>query len=426
MRTGGPFPYVPLEMSDRVSLPSGEIPGQSALAELPAPHALVVFEVLRAVLLVTQKSRIAPLYGTLALDAWEGQLLESEHPEELRYPLGVLIGVIRDRNDADRPLMAQACLALADWSLGAGASNTALLWFEAAAICFPENGRYALVTGRAYRNAGRLYEAERWLKRAARLTYWRKDWGAYAFAVCTLGMVSWTQGSVSKALRYLHRSQRFARRYGERVLEGEIFHNLLAIAISSDDTAHVEEYARQAFERYLPAHHRLPALAYDLAYFWLMRGHTRRALTIFKELLPHFPQPEQRIQVLAALARGAGKANDRALFTRSWEEANVLTPKLGAAVTLPHALLDLGLGAAHFGMYADASTVFSEALRLGEERGQGSVVVLADKYLAAVAGAHNPDAPGKPEVAAASDPQSEKLASRMAALLGLTPAFVIG
>lgn len=423
MRTGGRFPYAPLEMSDRVSLPPAEIPGSCVLAELSAPLDLVVFDVLRAVLLVMQKSRTAPLYGTRALDAWEGQLLESDHPEAVRYPLAVLIGTMRDRKDAERPRMAQACLAVADWAFGEGATGTALLWIEAAAICFPENGRYALIAGRAYRQAGRLADAERWLKRAARLTYGRMDWGAYAFSVCTLGMVSWTQGSVSKALRYLHRSQRVARRHGERLLEGEIFHNLLAIAIGSGETAHVEEYAREAFERYLPAHHRLPALAYDLAYFWLLRGHTRRALSVFLQLLQHFQQPEQRIQVLAALARAAGKANDRLLFTRVWDEAAALMERLDAAVTLPHALLDLGLGAAHFGMFHEAGSVFQRALELGERRGQGSVVILADKYIAAVQAAHNPDAPGKPHRVAAGQQASEQLAERMASLLGLTPTF---
>jgi tetratricopeptide (TPR) repeat protein len=423
MKSGGRFPYVPLEMSDRVSLPPGEIPGESVLAELPASCAVIVFDVLRAVLLAVQKSRVAPLYDTLALDAWEAQLLESEHPEALRYPLGLLVGLIRDGQDADRPLMAQACLALADWACERQATATALLWFEAAAICFPENGRYALITGRAYRQAGRLADAERWLKRAARLTYWRKDWGAYAFAVCTLGMVSWTQGSVSKALRYLHRSRRFARRYGERVLEGEIFHNLLAIAISSGDAEHVEEYAREAFQRYLPAHHRLPALAYDVAYFWLMRGHTQRALVIFTQLLPHFPQPEQRIQVLAALARAAGKAHDEILFTGVWAQAISLAERLSAAVTLPHALLDLGLGAAHFRMYKEAEALFRQALQLGEERGQGSVVILADKYIAAVTAAHNPDASTKTLRVTAVQQAAEQFAERMARMLVVTETF---
>jgi tetratricopeptide (TPR) repeat protein len=423
MRTGGRFPYIPLKMSDRVSLPPGEIPGQSVLAELPASSALLVFDVLRAVLLVMQKSRMARYYSTPALDAWEAQLLESEHPQALRDPLGVLVGAIRDGHDADRPLMAKACLALADWSSEQGATETTLLWFEAAAICFPENGRYALVTGRAYRQAGRLADAERWLKRAARLTYWRKDWGAYAFAVCTLGMVSWTQGAVGKALQHLQRARRVAHRHGERVLEGEIFHNLLAIAISSDDAAHVEEYAREAFTRYLPAHHRLPALAYDLAYFWLRRGYTQRALRVFTQLLPHFPQPEQRIQVLAALARAAGKANDQVLFADVWDQALGLAKRLTAAVTLPHALLDLGLGAAHFALYEDAAAVFRQALQLGEERGQGSVVILADKYIAAVTAAHNPDSAGKPQTVAAAQPASEQLAERMAELLGVTQAF---
>jgi tetratricopeptide (TPR) repeat protein len=415
---------MPLEMSDRVSLPPAEIPGESILAELPAVQALLVFDVLRAVLLVVQKNRLAPLHNTLSLDAWEAQLLESKHPEELRCPLAVLIGAIRDRDDAGRPLMAKACLAIADWASEQGASGTVLLWFEAAALCFPENGRYALVAGRAYRSAGRLADAERWLKRAARLTYWRADWGAHAFAVCTLGMVSWTQGSVNKALRYLHRSQRIAHRYRERVLEGEIFHNLLAIAISAGDAARVEEYAREAFERYLPAHNRLPALAYDLAYFWMLRGHTRRALRIFEQLLPHFPKPPQRIQVLAALVRGAGKASDSVLFASVWGQALDLKKELHSAVTLPHALLDLGLGAAHFGMFKEAAEVFREALQLGETGGQGSVVILADKYLAAVTEAHNPDAAGKPQGLTAGQRDPEQLADSMAALLRTTESFV--
>lgn len=417
---------MPLIMSDRVSLPTAEIPGEAILAELPAPQALLIFDVLRAVLLVMEKSRLTPVYDTPLLDAWEAQLLESEHPEELRFPLTVLIGAIRDRDDAGRPLMAKACLALADWASEQEATDTALLWFEAAALCFPENGRYALIAGRAYRNAGRLADAERWLKRAARLTYWRSDWGAHAFAVCTLGMVCWTQGSVSKALRYLHRSREVAHRHRERVLEGEIFHNLLAIAISAGDGARVEEYAHEAFERYLPAHHRLPALAYDLAYFWMIRGHTHRAIRIFRQLLPHFPEPAQRIQVLAALARGAGKANDSVLFANAWGQALQLRKNLHSAVTLPHALLDLGLGAAHFGMHAEAAEVFREALRLGERRGQGSVVILADKYLAAVTEAHNPDAAGKPQGITAGQHDPEHLAHRMAALLSTTENFVAG
>jgi tetratricopeptide (TPR) repeat protein len=423
MSNGGRFPYIPLEMSDRVSLPPAEIPGQIVLAELPMHQALLVFDVLRAVLLVVQKNRMTPLYSTPVLDAWEEQLLKSKHPDDLRFPLGVLIGSIRDRDDAARPLMAKACLALADWASEQEAPGTTLLWFEAAALCFPENGRYALIAGRAYRSAGRLSDAERWLKRAARLTYWRSDWGAHAFAICTLGMVCWTQGSVSKAIQYLHRSQRIARRHGERVLEGEIFHNLLAIAISAGDTVRVEEYAREAFERYLPAHNRLPALAYDLAYFWMIRGHTHRSLKVFEQLLPHFPEPAQRIQVLAALARGAGKANDSVLFASAWGQAVQLTKKLHSTVTLPHALLDLGLGAAHFGMYKEAAEVFREALRLGENRGQGSVVILADKYLSAVSEAHNPDAAGKPQGLTTKQRGPEQLAESMAALLRTTGSF---
>ena len=86
-------------------------------------------------------------------------------------------------------------------------------------------------------------------------------------------------------------------------------------------------------------------------------------------------------------------------------------------------MLDLGLGAAHFEMFEKAEGVCREALQLGERHGQGSVVILADRYLAAAVESHNPDAAGMPEGVTAGQRGPEQLAESMTALLRTTESF---
>lgn len=74
-------------------------------------------------------------------------------------------------------------------------------------------------------------------------------------------------------------------------------------------------------------------------------------------------------------------------------------------------------------MFEKAEGVFREALQLGETRGQGSVVILADKYLAAVVEAHNPDTAGMPKGLTAGQRGPEELAESMTALLRTTESF---
>jgi tetratricopeptide (TPR) repeat protein len=281
---------------------------------------------------------------------------------------------------------------VAEWALDRGARRTALAFQEASALCWPDNGRCALAVGRAYRTRGLLKDAERWLRRARSLTLWDRDWEAHALAVNTLGMVCWHEGASGKALRHLHRALRITRRYKFRKLEGEILHNLLVVAITSDDANNVEQYAAAAFERYLPDHHRIPALAYDLAYYWLMRGNAASALAVFTHLLAHFSDPHQQIQVLAATARAAGLRRQPDLFDRAWAQACTLIGKHGPHVSVAPALLDLALGAAHLGRFADARTACRMALHTAEEQSQLDVVTRADAYMTEMEKDENPDA----------------------------------
>lgn len=383
--------FAPLVFLDRTSLPEAGVSAAAVVDELPPDLAVPVWDVLRAIHLHGTAKPLSSLYGANALRAWEEELLLADLDPALRQPLAVIIGQF-SRDAADLPLLSRACLVVAEWALGHGARWTALAFQEASALCWPDSGRCALAVGRAYRTRGLLRDAERWLRRARNLTLWDRDWEAHALAVNTLGMVCWHEGASEKALRHLHRALRITRRHKFRKLEGEILHNLLVVAITSDEGKNVEQYAAAALERYLPDHPRIPALAYDLAYYWLMRGRAASSLSVFTSLLPHFSDPHQQIQVLAATARAAGLRQERDLFDRAWAQAFALIARHRAHVSIPSALLDLAMGAAHLERFADARTACRMALHEAGEQGQSDVVIRADAYMTAVEKNQNPDA----------------------------------
>lgn len=385
------LPHDPLTRSDHTTVHAPEVPGAPLLSELPPELALRAWDVLRAVLLFAAREPRAAFHAPDTARRWEEALLRDGGEPDLLNPLAVIVGELAAPARADRPRVAQACVAVAEWALARGAVESALAFFEAAALALPQNGRYALVAGRALKTRGRMKEAERWLQRARKLTRRSRDWEAHVLSTSSLGMLFWAEGAPARARTHLERGRALARRHGLRVLEGEMLHNLLVVAINMEDHALAESYARAALERYLPAHPRLPALAYDTAYYWLTRGHAARALAIFRELLPRFADPVQRFQVLAATARAAGAGGQRAPFEQAWRRAAKLLREGAPGVAIPAALIDLGLGAAHFERWERARAALAEALAAARRYSHAEELVRAEGYLAAVEDGRNPD-----------------------------------
>jgi tetratricopeptide (TPR) repeat protein len=386
-----PLPNAPLELSDPVSLPEGDVAGAEVMAELGPEHAVLLFRVLRITHAWAADAGASGWYDADVLRSLEEEVLTGGIDEHLRSAVAVLLGELVDPAATDVARLSLCCLQICEWAKERGAAKTSLAFSRAAALVWPTNGALAYLAGRRYRSAGQMKEADLWLRRAARVALWYSDWETYARVLTSLGTTAYRQGDYPLSRAYLDRALRVADRHGLRTLAGEIYHDRFTVAYISEEKRGAEEFARAALERYLPFHERLRALEYDFAYYWLTRGYAAKALDALRALLPHFPQPAHRLQVVSASTRAAGALGDRAAFDEFWAAAWTLMAELAACAILPAAVLDLGYGAGHVQQWEHAETAFQRAREISRATEQPEDERLAGAALAAVGRRENPD-----------------------------------
>jgi tetratricopeptide (TPR) repeat protein len=403
-----------LELSDPLTLPGGAVTGAEVLTELPGELAVLCFDLLRIVHAFAADGGDSGWYDHSLLSSWEEALLVGDLDGGLRAPVCVALRQLVDPAATDVDLLSKSCLLISEWALERKADRTSLAFTRAAALVWPSNPRLAYLTGRRYGSALHYRDAELWLRRAARIALWYEDAETYAHALTSLGVLHYRQGGYPKARAFLDRAAKIARRNSLRTLEGEIYHDRFTVAFVSGEKVGVEQYARNAFERYLPSHHRLPALAYDVAYYWLTIGWAARALEIFTKLEPLFPEPQHRFQVLSAAARAAGALHDRSAFQRLWGEASVVALSLPAGNTLAAALIDLAYGAAHLGDWQHAESALLRALDFASANGLREECIKAEDGLAAVRRGENPDTIAVLHHAGTSARSNDNLATQFA------------
>lgn len=416
------FQYSPLEFVDAVALRYSTAPPSVALRELPGGIAEIAFEVLNLLWLFGSLGvyRRGAWFKPDELQALEEEILTSSGLDPLlRSALGLIVGELARPNE-QTAVLPQACAAAAEWAIGASARGTALAFIELSALACPLSGRLALLAGRALKTHSKIREAEYWLRRSGKLAHLGRDWETLVLSQSSLGMLYWNQGATARAERHLSRALRYAKKYKLRGEIGVINHELFVVRATSDQLPGVEQFARAAFRYYLPNHPRLPHLAYDLAYYWLMRGYVHRVVPLFRELLPHFPEPAQQIQVLSALARAAGASGDRDSFAEAWAASQPLLSNPAIQTTRAAALIDLGFGACHFELWAEASFCFTEAVKAAEALGQHDLVIRAAACLESAENRDNPNTPTRPETVTAGQNDSERLAR---AFLGAVSEF---
>lgn len=390
----------PLEFSDRTRVPSPDVAGDAILRELPDDLASAVYVVYRLVFAFSQRRPGSLWYPIDRLRAWEESVLLGAMDPEVRAPVAVLIGELADPDRADVALVSRCCWCMAEWALDRH-EDTALAFGELAAVSSPTNGRNALVLARLYRSAGYARKGEVWFRRASRLASAAADWEVAVLSTSGLGMLFWDQANFPRAKVLLERAQRIAQRHSLRSLEAEVLHNRLAVAITAGELEAAEGFARAAFDRYEPAHHRIPALAYDVAYLWLSRGYAGQALNTFAALLPHFPHGESRVQVLCALARAAGMLSREDAFAWSAQAVTVATAGVEKSPTLAAALIDLALGAISLDRRHDAREALERASQVARRMNQSDMLIMAEDALARLR-------QGCPEIPFPEQPGSER------------------
>ncbi|HWK88808.1 MAG TPA: tetratricopeptide repeat protein, partial [Longimicrobium sp.] len=279
-----------------LAVPDGAVAGAEIVRELSPELALTVWQALRSVLLwaAQEPSARGELWERATMVAWEEELLEAPMDNDLRYPLAVIAGELALGAAAEPEKLSRGCVCVTEWALSNHAVSTALAFAEAAAHAWPEHGRYAWLVGRLLRKHGRLRDAELWIRRAVQIAINTGDWEAQTLALNSLGNVFHERGNYRDAVRTQQQALQTARKHRFRTREGEVLHDLFVAAWYSGDEEQAEGYARAALAIYKEGHVRLPALAHDVAFSWVLRGQYDRALRVLVELPPFFPEPGEK------------------------------------------------------------------------------------------------------------------------------------
>jgi hypothetical protein len=208
-----------------------------------------------------------------------------------------------------------------------------------------------------------------------------KDWASYSEAFLGLGNLYRQRGNLPAGRRFHIRALRAARRHALREIQGRALHDLFAIAMETSPPAEAEEMARGAFRAYGPRHPKLPALAHDVAYFWMTQGRFEPALEVFRAVMPHFGDPSERLLCWGNVGRAAGATKKREVFDESWEQVWAAQPEWDRLPWAPQALLEVAHGASSLRDWGRAERAAESARDLGQRRGSGQVVIESESVL---------------------------------------------
>jgi len=303
---------------------------------------------------------------------------------QLESPLMTIVRMTGSPETARPEGVELACQHIAHWADNQGFLATAICFGQAAALAVPMDAGAAYAVGRMARRRAEYSRAETWFRRAVALARQTGDWQSYALAFSGLGNLYMQRGNFPAARRFHVRALRAARRHSLRAIQGSAQHDLFVLAAGSNQKDEAERYARGAFESYGPEHPRLPALANDLAYVWMERGHFGPALTVFEALLPHMQRQEDRLVCLANIVRAAAGTGERKLFEQMWDDVWDGLSRDDGTEKAAQVLLELAHGAAQLGETERAERAAERAVKTARDRGEAKTLLTAEAVLDSV------------------------------------------
>ena len=361
--------------------------GAEVLEEVSGAVGLLLWESVRDVFLWSSVPPGEERANLFHSDTYERRLqaLDAAGVDAALYaPLKAIAEVLREPATTPEADVTAACRQIAQWYEDREQLGTALTFASAAAVASPANAAAGYRAGLIARRKAEYARAETWFRRTIGLGRQAKDWASYAEAFLGLGNLYIQRGNYPFARRFHIRALRAAKRHGMRDIQGRALHDLFVIAVESGQIAEALEYGRGALRAYGPSHPRLPALAHDLAFFWMTRGRFAPALTVFQAVLAYFPSGSERMLALADIARAAGGAGSREVFEEAWDQAWALSHDLGAGEFVAQSLLDLAHGAASLSDWPRAERAATAARDLAKRREEARVVLAAESVLDAV------------------------------------------
>jgi len=356
--------------------------GAPVLDEVQGPLGLLLWETYRDVVLwsSTPPEDREGLFAAGAHAARTREVDSVGADPSLERGLRGAAAVLADPAGAQEAEVMGACRHAADWAEQRGLMGTAVTLATAAALASPTHAGSAFRVGQIARRKGENARAETWFRRAIGLGRQAKDWASYAEAFLGLGNLYKLRGNYPAARRFHIRGLRAARRHALRDIQARALHDLFTIAVETSPPAEAQELARLAFRAYGPRHAKLPALAHDVAYFWMGQGRFAPALEVFRAVLPNLSDVSERLLCAGNLGRAAGAVGDRQTFEQAWEQVWNADgwerfPAAGQA------LLELAHGASSLRDWPRAEKAAEAGRELAQRRGQGQVVILSDTIL---------------------------------------------
>lgn len=362
--------------------------GISILDEISGDLGLLLWRSARNVTLwaETPAEERATLFPGDAARSRAADLGHADVPQELRGPLSVLTELLARPGDVDLLRLVNACRRVAVWAEQRGELATALEFSQAAALAAPESASLAYAVGRLARRRAEYDRAESWYTRAAVQGRQSSDWRSYALAFSGMGNLHMQRGNYPAARRAHLRSLHAAERKGLVDVVGVAYHDLFLTAVETGAGNEADELAANAFRGYGARDHRVPRLAYDVAYHWVLQGYFSRTLKVARALVPHMTELSERAVVLGLVARAAAGVGDRATFLTAAKEARLAAEQEAARETAARALLGVAFGAATLGEWELARDVGTRAVVIARARKEGRVLLAAEAALESIEG----------------------------------------
>ncbi|HEX6368793.1 MAG TPA: tetratricopeptide repeat protein [Longimicrobium sp.] len=357
--------------------------GAQVLDEVQGPLGLLLWETYRDVALwaSTAPEERDGLFAAGAAATRRSSMDAAGADPALERALRGASVVLTDPAGAQEQDVMAACRQAADWAEQRGLLATAVTLATAAALASPAHAGAAFRVGQIARRNNQGARAETWFRRAVGLGRQAKDWLSYSEAFLGLGNLYKARGNYPAARRFHIRGLRAARRHALRDVQGRALHDLFTIAVETSPPAEAQELARLAFRAYGPRHPKLPALAHDVAYFWMSQGRFEPALEVFRAVLPHLHDASDRIICSGNVGRAAGATGDRAVFDEAWEQVWGAESEWDKLPLAAQALLELAHGASSLRDWGRAERAAESARDLGQRKGAGQVVIESEAVL---------------------------------------------
>ena len=317
--------------------------------------------------------------------------------------------------------VARACQMIATWAKGESWQATSLAFRQAAALLSSTDPRLACEVGREARDCGDTARAESWFRKAIRLAR-GKDWETYTLAYLVLAGLYMRTGNYPAAKALAMRGLKTSLRRRVKSYTGFAYHDLFVIAAETGRVKEANELAALAFETYGRTHGRIPALAHDVACFWLNQGQFARALTVFSALSSSFVEPADRALIAANTARAAAGLADGKTYERKGREAIRALNRPVSKARAGEVYLALAKGAGLAGNMLDAEKWARHAHRIASENGLAQLRMQAEAELDAARAESRLDRAGAVESLNVKD-RAEQLANEFVQTLGTTPVL---